>query len=59
MMLKGKGKKDGLRPESPSRKKRLSQRPTLPLRHLGQRQQAVEVNLTFVSFNNICSNQLV
>jgi len=42
MMLKG-GKarsKDGLRPESPGRRKRLSQRATLPLRHLGQRQPA-------------------
>ncbi|XP_059179348.1 tubulin polyglutamylase ttll6-like isoform X2 [Physella acuta] len=36
MMLKGKVKKDVLRPESPGRRKRkLSSRPTLPLRHLG------------------------
>lgn len=42
MMLKGKAKKDGLRPESPGRKRRLAQRPTLPLRHLGQRHQPQE-----------------
>ncbi|KAH9518410.1 Tubulin polyglutamylase ttll13p [Bulinus truncatus] len=36
MMLKGKAKKDVLRPESPGRRRRkLSNRPTLPLRHLG------------------------
>ncbi|XP_012937391.1 tubulin polyglutamylase ttll6 isoform X3 [Aplysia californica] len=43
MMLKGKGRKDGVRPESPGRKRRLGQRPTLPLRHLhSQRQQTAE-----------------
>ncbi|XP_013089809.2 tubulin polyglutamylase ttll6-like isoform X4 [Biomphalaria glabrata] len=39
MMLKGKAKKDMLRPESPGRRRRkLSSRPTLPLRHIGNQQ---------------------
>uniref|UniRef100_A0A2C9JJJ6 Tubulin--tyrosine ligase-like protein 9 n=1 Tax=Biomphalaria glabrata TaxID=6526 RepID=A0A2C9JJJ6_BIOGL len=39
MMLKGKAKKDVLRPESPGRRRRkLSSRPTLPLRHIGNQQ---------------------
>lgn len=46
MMLKGRGKRDGVRPESPGRRRRLSHRPTLPLRHLNsQRQMASEVSL--------------
>ena len=53
MMLKGKNRKDGLRPESPGRKRRLGQRPTLPLRHLSQRQQAQEVSESLVY---ICVN---
>ncbi|CAG5133283.1 unnamed protein product, partial [Candidula unifasciata] len=39
-ILKGKGRKDMVRPESPGRRK-LSQRPTLPLRHLNNQKQSL------------------
>lgn len=50
MMLKGKGRRDSVRPESPGRKRRLGNRPTLPLRHLNsQRQLVSETNVQAVT----------
>ncbi|GFR98527.1 tubulin polyglutamylase TTLL13 [Elysia marginata] len=45
MMLKGKGRRDSVRPESPGRKRRLGNRPTLPLRHLNSQRQLLSEDL--------------
>ncbi|GFO20153.1 tubulin polyglutamylase ttll13, partial [Plakobranchus ocellatus] len=43
--LAGKGRRDGVRPESPGRKRRLGNRPTLPLRHLNSQRQLLTEEL--------------